>query len=151
MATTKEKGAKAPKDKKPKKTKTGKERHVVMTNKTLSETIDVKLYQLDAEKAAPFMRDGQFSFRLAFDGQDKNKRWRRFHKSRCPLISVTADEVLQTENETAQRMIEQFSVPQKTERNGEKRPAGKFFKDVTATETEYHVDLDEIFDKAATA
>ena len=48
-------------------------------------------------------------------------------------------------------MIEQFSVPQKTERNGKKNSAGKLFKDVTSTETEYHVDLDELFDEAATA
>jgi hypothetical protein len=151
------KGAKGSKEKKPKKQASDKSRQVSMTAKTLSEKIEVKLYQLDGELAVPYMRDGTFSFRVAFDGVGKKGEWRRFHRSKCPLISVTETDILQTENETAQRMLEQFSVPQKTFRStakgeaGKARPAGKFFIDVTKTETQYNIDLDEIFDEAAVA
>ena len=136
------------KAKKPKKEKTGKKRCVEITSKVQSKTIDVKLYQLDAELAAPFMRDGKFSFRVAFDDTDKDGRFRRYRPSHCPLISVTAADVLQTENETAQRMLEHFLVPQKTEREGKKHKAGKIFKDVTVTANQYDVDLDDIFTSA---
>lgn len=112
---------------------------------TLTSTVAVKLYALNAELAEPFIRDGQFSFRIAFDkyvgGLPK-----AMHRSRCPVISMLPTDVLQTENETAQRMLENFIVPTKTVRNGETRPGGHLFIDVTETETEYDKDLDAIFD-----
>jgi hypothetical protein len=131
--------------KSPKKDRTGKTRHTAISSKKLSAIVEVKLYQLDATVAAPFMRSDKFSFRVAFDGTDKDGRFLRYHRSKCPLITVTADEVLQTENETAQRMLEQFCVPQRTLRDGRKRPSGTFFKDVTETAKQYDTDLDDIY------
>jgi len=131
----------------PKKEKTPKiRRKRVLDNvETESSEIDVKLYQLNTELAAPFMRNGAFIFRVAFDSYVGGVPKRR-DKSVCPLIQLTADQVVQTENETAQAMIENFIVPTGTIRNGETRPGGSLFTDVTATETTYDVDLDALFD-----
>ena len=121
-------------------------RRVVVSDnpETESETLDVKLYALDAELAEPFLRDGKFSFRIAFDmyvsGMPK-----AMHRSRCPVIEMLPTDVLQTENETAQRMLENFIVPTSTVRNGATRESGHLFVDVTETETEYDIDLDAIF------
>lgn len=118
----------------------------VLDNTETEDTfIPVKLYQLNATLAAPFMREEQFSFRIAFDkiiaGVPK-----MMHRSRCPIISMLPNEVLQVENETAQRMLENFIVPTKTVRGGVTRQEGHLFEDVTATATEYDIDLDAIFD-----
>lgn len=145
MATSK------PREKKPKKEATGKVRHVAITAKPKSGTIEVKLYALDAELAAPFMRNDVFTFRIAFDATDANGKFRRFHVGRCPFIGIKVGEVIQTENETAQRMIENFIVPTNTSRNGEKRKGGHFFKDVTQSANDYDLDLDEQFARAAAA
>jgi hypothetical protein len=118
---------------------------VLDNDATAGSTLIVKLYKLDAALAEPFLRDGQFSFRIAFDKYIDGLP-KMMHRSRCPIISMDPNAILQTENETAQRMLENFSVPTKTVRNGETRPAGKVFIDVTSTETSYDIDLDEIFD-----
>jgi len=112
---------------------------------TEAATIGVKLYKLNAELAAPFIRDGKFSFRIAFD-KIVNGKPKMMHRSRCPVIAISEDEVVQTENETAQRMLENFIVPTKTVRNGATRQGGHLFEDVTATATEYDIDLDATFD-----
>jgi hypothetical protein len=136
--------------KKNKKTASGKDRRVSLKEKVGSTKIEVKLYQLNKTLAEPFMRNGQFSFRLSFDAELKG-RFHRFNKGRCPVITVLPTDVLQTENETAQRMIELFSVPQKTSRDGVVNPAGRLFNDVTSTENKYDIDLDEIFTAAIAA
>lgn len=130
--------------KKPKKQKSNKPRWVSVTDNPGSPTIDVKLYRLIPAIAAPYMRGGTFSFKVAFDRVADSIR--RVSKDRCPIITIQPNDVLQTENETIQRVIERFHSPQKTERNGSKRPEGFFFEDVTDTETEYDIDLDEIVD-----
>lgn len=112
---------------------------------TDTETMVVKLFALDVELAEPFLRDGKFSFRIAFDKYVSGVP-KVMHRSRCPVIEMLPTDVLQTENETAQRMLENFTVPTKTVRNGETRPGGHLFIDVTETETEYDKDLDAIFD-----
>lgn len=134
--------------KKPKKAKTNKARKVVVTGNADYQAgeLDVKLYQLNETLATPFMRGGEFSFRVAFDRDEGGGKFKQFNKNRCPVITVLPTDVLQTENETAQRMIEHFTVPTNTKRNGNSRPAGNLFIDVTETETEYDIDLDEIFD-----
>jgi hypothetical protein len=129
------------------KERTGKQRHVTFTGEPKSETVEVKLYQLNAELAEPYMRDGKFSFRVAFDDTDKDGRFTRYNLVRCPLISIAKSDVLQTENETAQRMLERFCAPQNTLRNDKKRKAGNLFNDVTASVKEYNVDLDDVFTK----
>jgi len=129
----------------PVKIASDKERRVFVEDQSLSDTIPVKLYQLNETLAAPFMRDGKFQFRVAFDRiQDDTLKF--FERTKCPIIQISPEEVLQTENETAQRMLENFIVPTNTVRNGATREAGHLFVDVTATETEYDVDLDAIFD-----
>jgi hypothetical protein len=130
-----------------KKEKTPKLRRtrVLDNDETLNSELDVKLYQLNTALAEPFMRNGVFIFRVAFDSY-MNGNPKRRDKSLCPLISLAADQIVQTENETAQRMLENFTVPTKTVRNGETRTGGHLFTDVTATETTYDIDLDAIFD-----
>jgi hypothetical protein len=130
----------------PMKEASGKIRRVTIQDQSLPETIPVKLYRLNAELAAPFLRAGQFSFRVAFDRLLADNKIKIMQRSQCPVITINPDSILQTENETAQRMIEKFIVPTKTVRNGETRAAGNLFVDVTATENEYDIDLDVIFD-----
>lgn len=131
----------------PMKTKTGRARRkrVLNNDETLNSEVEVKLYQLNTALAAPFMRDGVFAFRLAFDTYGGPKPKKR-DKKVCPIITLEADQIVQTENETAQLMIENFSVPTGTVRNGVTRPGGSLFTDVTATENTYDVDLDAVFD-----
>lgn len=132
--------------KKKKKVGVNKVRRVRVLNKERfnTETVDVRLYKLNSELAAPFVSDGLFRFRVAFDKTEDGIH-KFCSKSRCPLISIPVDAVIQTENETAQRMIEHFAVPTRTERNGKKRKEGLLFQDVTATTDEYDVDLDSVF------
>jgi hypothetical protein len=134
------------KAKKPKKTKKNKPRKVTISDKTQGSTIDVKLYALNQAVAEPFMRDGQFSFRVAFDKTNLTGPLVVYGKNKCPVISMAPDDVLQCENETAQRMIENFIAPNNTLRNGVARTGGKMFADVTGTENQYDIDLDAIFD-----
>ena len=131
----------------PKKTKAGRARRkrVLDNDETLNPEIEVKLYQLNTALAAPFMRGGIFSFRIAFDTYGGAKPKKRDRKL-CPIIELTSDQIIQTENETAQTILENFAVPTGTVRNGATRPGGLLFTDVTATETTYDVDLDAIVD-----
>lgn len=137
------------KEKKAKKDDSGKTRKIKFLDKQLSDIVSVKLYQLDAAVAHPFVENGKFSFRVGFNSE-RNGVFTIHPKNRCPVISVETDDILQTENETAQRFIEGFSVPQSTERNGNKHASGKFFSDVTKRENSYSIDLDEIFNSAVT-
>lgn len=131
--------------KKPKKQKTHKPRKVRVLDKTFTSELDVKLYALNQSLAEPFMRNGKFSFRIAFDKLDGNNRLQVLSKSKCPVITIDPTDVLSTENGTAQRMLENFIAPNKTARAGQTRPTGHLFTDVTGTENQYDVDLDAIF------
>jgi hypothetical protein len=66
----------------------------------------------------------------------------------APVLTVPVGGVVQTENEIAQAMIENFKVPQNTRRNGQAHPPGYMFDDVTGTGAPVDVDLDPIFESA---
>lgn len=126
----------------------GRVRKLQVIDQNLPGTIEVKLYRLNAKLVVPFLRNSRFGFRVPFDVVEKDGSVTRRHVSKCPVIQITVDQVVQTENETAQRAIEMFIVPQNTLRNGSKHAGGNIFEDVTKTETGFDVDLDEIFEKA---
>ena len=105
-----------------------------------------KRYRLTG-KAAPFTRSGQFSFKVRFE-QDTPEGKVLVNKNKCPVITIGAGDVVQTTNVTAQKMIENFIVPQNTLRNGQRRPEGNLFLDVTQSGPPTDLDLDPIFDSA---
>ena len=94
-------------------------------------------------KAAPFVRGGEFKFTV---GYDKNYGTPPLHikVKDLPVVTVPQLGVLVTTNEFTQRALETMIVPQKTERNGQKWPAGNLFEDVTGQPFPVDVDLDTI-------
>ena len=105
----------------------------------------VKKYQLVTDKAEPFAREGIFKFQVRYDLTEDGAT-RIVALKKAPVISIPADGgVVQTENETAQTMIENMTAPNKTLRNGVARTSGLLFTDVTVQDPTADVDLDEYF------
>lgn len=97
------------------------------------------------EKAVPFVRGGEFSFRIRFDQPTETGRV-ILRRDKCPIITINEGNVVQTTNVTAQKMLERFIVPQNTIRNGQKHEEGNIFEDVTGSQEDFDLDLDPIFE-----
>lgn len=103
-------------------------------------------FKVDQKLAAPFARDGKFSFLTSFGRQQEDGSLRVISEKKCPVLTIPNGGIVQTSNEIAILIIAGMIVPTNTERNGKKREPGKFFSDVTDSESEYDLDLDPIFD-----
>lgn len=112
-----------------------------------------KRYKLQTALAAPMARGANFQFKLAYGlaQADGSTRIVNTRSPNCPIITIgKTGTVVQTTNEIAQRMLENFIVPQKTKRGvgnapPKRRPAGNLFVDVTSTVPTADVDLDPFF------
>jgi hypothetical protein len=104
----------------------------------------VKQYRLTG-KAAPFVRGGSFQFKVRFERTDPGGTRRIVALKRAPVITMPVGGVVQTENEIAQAMLENFRAPTKSRRNGQAHPSGLLFDDVTGTGAPVDVDLDPMF------
>ncbi len=107
-----------------------------------------KRYKLQPH-AAPFARPlagggPAFRFRVRFGQPLSGGRTRVCRLSKCPIIMMRLNQVIETSNEVAQFFLENFTAPNKTKRNGVARQSGLLFEDVTATEPTYNVALDPL-------
>jgi hypothetical protein len=103
-----------------------------------------KKYRLSA-LANPFLRGGNFSFRVSYTRDAGGGVTQRVSQKNAPVVTIPNNGVVVTNNETAQACLEQFIVPQKTQRNGQRWPAGNMFNDITSqTGVPADVDLDTI-------
>jgi len=104
-----------------------------------------KKYQLTEEaKASHYVQGGVFKFRVSYE-KIKGSRKTIFGQKNSPVIEMSPEDILSTENETAQDRLVKFTLPNRTYRNGvNQNPEGVhlFFKDVTDSEKEATLDLD---------
>lgn len=104
-----------------------------------------KYYQL-TDKTDAFAQDGFFRFRIGFEKTADGVK--TIHNQRkCPTLEIpNPGGVFSTSNVMAQQFIENFVTPTRSRRNGESRPSGPAFTDVTDSPPPVDVDLDPIFD-----
>lgn len=101
---------------------------------------EAKRYEM-TNKANPFLRGDDLQFKLRYERPEGDSK-RIVAARNAPIITCPKNGVIQTTNETAQRMIENYHAPTNTKRNGVARPPGAMFEDVTATTAPEDVDVD---------
>lgn len=109
----------------------------------------LKRYKL-TDKADWWYDQGKaFGFQIGYqvDGPGNTTIYRSQRK--CPPIMVEdKNHVIGTTNQRAQDLLKTMSVPTKTVRNGESKPGGSLFTEITEGEPSVDIDLDEIFTEA---
>lgn len=104
----------------------------------------IKKYRV-TPKAAPFLRGGDFSFRVRFSQPQSGGGIKILSKDKCPILTVKQQGVVQTSNEVAQRMIENFKVPTITRRNNVGFEDGAIFEEYSGP-LDADLNLDPIFE-----
>jgi hypothetical protein len=105
-------------------------------------------FQVTTEGAQFADGEGNILFRTAFS-RTSGGSTKYFNQRHCPVITIVASDVLQTEDDWATGNLEKMGVPNRTLRGGVRKDPGLMFDDVTATTTEEDVtvDLDTIFNQ----
>src|SRR3989304_4650123 len=102
-----------------------------------------KRYRLTQETIDSwYTQNGKFSFKV---GYDKDGGKKIYGPGLCKTITVQDTDVIQTTNDTAQKYLQNFRIPQGVSRDGVRPPSGPVWLDVTATQPTAKVDIDPYF------
>ena len=109
-----------------------------------------KRYRVNVPVAGAFAQKGVFRCKLGYATMVDGHRVVR-SQANAPVIETLVmpePSVVGTENDAAQTFIQFFQAPRNTYRNGEQRPEGSMFVDVTdvTTPADVTLDLDPIFE-----
>lgn len=110
--------------------------------------MSLKYYRL-TDKADPFLdANSVLTFRMRVSKLDENGKKVRLGKNHCPLIKVKKGEIVKTVDDYAQKMIENYIVPQNFAITfGKPFPEGYMFEEVDAQPVSASNDLDAHFAK----
>lgn len=107
----------------------------------------MKCYRL-TDKAEPFLDENEeLSFRMRVSKTDESGKKVRLGRDKCPIIKVKKNGVIKTNDEYAQKLIENYIVPQNfAVNNGQPFPSGFMFEEIDMS-TQADKDLDLHFEK----